>query len=124
MTHRNRRRRARAFLVPAPVAGVIVLAVTLALVYVWMDHACSALGQQIRDLEQTHAALRNDLVRESNRWTTMKTPANLERALLRHGIIMNLPRPEQVVRVRSAPSASERESVPMPGHWARLERDG
>lgn len=121
MNRRNRRRRTtRAALVPVPLVGVMVLCATLALLYLWMDHTASALGQQIRDLETTQARLRNEWVRERNKWSSMRTPANLERALLRHGLVMGMARPEQVVHVQGEQRAS-----PYVGRaqWARLEQE-
>ena len=121
MNRRNRRRKpARAALVPAPLVGGMVLCATLAMLYLWMDHTCSALGQQIRDLETTQTRLRNEWVRERNKWSSMRTPANLERALLRHGLVMGMARPEQVVHVQG-----ERRTQPYVEHaqWARLEAE-
>ncbi len=123
MTRRNRRRRrVCAVLLPVPALGAIVLVVTLALVYLWIDHTASALGQQIKSLESEYAGLRNEWVRERNKWASMRTPANLEQALLRHGLVMGITRPEQIVYVDRA-SPGEARYVARE-QWARLERDG
>ncbi len=121
MAKRNRRR-SRSFLIPAPLVGLFVLAASLALIYLWMDHVCGAFGQRIRELERENTSLGNDLLRERHNWTAMRSPANLERALLRHGIAMGLPRPEQVVRINTV---AEREDIGRVSteHWAFLERE-
>lgn len=96
---RNRRRKARVFLVPAPLVGLGVFALTIALIYLWMEQSCMAVGQQIAVLERDHSGLRSELARERNKWTSMTAPERLEMALLKHGMAMDLPSEGQVVRV-------------------------
>lgn len=110
MNRRKRRksRAAKSALVPAPALGLGVAVVTLAMLYLWLDHTCSALGQQIRELEMARVELRNQWARENNRWTSMRTPASLDQALLRHGLVMGTARPEQIVQVRRRPVAGLR----------------
>lgn len=100
MARRNRKRNtANGFLLPVPLAGVIVLVVTFALLFLWLNHQCEVIGGDIKTLEEQTRHLQDTLVKESNRWTTMKSPESLERALVRHGIVMVYARPEQIVRV-------------------------
>lgn len=105
MARRNRKKRVQARLLPAPFVGFAVLIVTMLLVYLWMDTSCGELGQQIRKLETRCASLDDELRREENRWTAMKSPENIEQALVRHGLNMTLPRGEQIVRLSPAPQA-------------------
>lgn len=120
MSRRNRRRRrARAVLLPVPLTGIIVLSATLALTYLWMDHSCSALGQQIKTLEQRASALRNEWVRERNKWAAMRTPANLEQALLRQGLVMRMAHPGQVVHVSE--TVSPQTPYVARSQWARVD---
>ena len=78
---------------------MIVSIVTVALVYWFVDSKCALLGQEIRKHEQKYAALENERVREAARWDEKKTPEKLERAMLQHGLAMNYPTAEQVVRM-------------------------
>ncbi len=119
MARRNRKRNtANGFLLPVPLAGVIVLLVSFALLYLWLDHQCEALGNDIKDLETRGRALQDVLVKESNRWTSMKSPENLERALVRHGLVMVYARPEQIVRV-ARPGVAPTDYV-VPERYAQL----
>lgn len=96
---RNHKRQARVKFLPVPAAGVIVLAVSVALSYWFMDSKSAQLAQEIRKCEQKYGALENERVREEARWNEKKTPEKLERAMLQHGILMSYPRPEQIVRM-------------------------
>jgi len=78
---------------------VVVLAVSVALSYWFMDSKSAQLGQEIRKCEQKYSALENERVREESRWNEKKTPEKLERAMLQHGILMTYPTPDQVVRM-------------------------
>ena len=96
---RNHKRQMRVKFLPVPAAGVIVLAVSVALSYWFMDSKSAQLGQEIRKYEQKYSALENERVREEARWNEKKTPEKLDRAMLQHGIMMTYPTPEQIVRM-------------------------
>ena len=96
---RNRKRQMRVKFLPVPAASVIVLAASVALSYWFMDSKSAQLGQEIRKYEQKYASLESERVREEARWNEKKTPDKLERAMLQHGLLMNYPTPEQVVRM-------------------------
>ena len=96
---RNHKRQMRVKFLPVPAAGVIVLAVSVALSYWFMDSKSAQLGQEIRKHEQKYSALENERVREEARWNEKKTPEKLDRAMLQHGIMMTYPTPEQIVRM-------------------------
>ena len=66
--------------------------------------AKGALESQLADLEEART-------RESTHWEEMKVPEKIEQALLRHGLRMNLPRPEQTVRMG-------RDGQPLPGQYS------
>lgn len=114
---RNRKRQVRTQYLPRTAVGVIVTIVTVALIYWFVDSKCSLLGQEIRKHEQKYAALENERVREAARWDEKKTPEKLERAMLQHGLAMNYPTAEQVVRMDAA-------GRPLPGQLsvARYQR--
>jgi len=96
---RNHKRRVRVRILPLPAAGIIVLAATVALSYWFMDSKSAQLGQEIRKYEQKYAALESERVREEARWNAKKTPEKLERAMLQHGILMDYPKADQIVRM-------------------------
>lgn len=105
---RNRKRQVRTHFLPRTAVGVIVSVVTVALIYWFVDSKCSLLGQEIRKHEQKYAALENERVREAARWDEKKTPEKLERAMLQHGLAMNYPTAEQMVRM-------DQSGRPLPG---------
>lgn len=96
---RNRKRQVHAKVLPPTVAGMIVLIVSLVLSYWFMDSKCAQLGQEIRKHEQKFAALEDERVREEARWSEKNTPEKLEQAMMQHGIAMNYPAADQVVRM-------------------------
>jgi hypothetical protein len=108
---RNRKKRVHAKVLPPSVAGIIVLVVSLVLVYWFVDAKCGQLGQEIRKHEQQLSALEDERVREEARWSEKKTPEKLEQAMLQHGLAMNYPSAEQVVRMDAA-------GQPVPGQLA------
>ena len=105
---RNRKRQVHAKVLPPSVAGMIVLIVSMVLSYWFMDSKCAQLGQEIRKHEQKFAALEDERVREEARWSEKNTPEKLEQAMLQHGIAMNYPAADQVVRMDLA-------GQPLPG---------
>lgn len=115
---RNHKRQVRTKFLPVPAAGVIVLAATVALSYWFMDSKSGQLGQEIRKYEQKYASLESERVREEARWNAKKTPEKLERAMLQHGILMDYPKADQIVRMDIA-------GRPIPGQLAlaKFERN-
>ncbi len=99
MRRNRKRQQMRVKFLPVPAAGVIVLAVSVALSYWFMDSKSAQLGQEIRKCEQKYTALENERVREEARWNEKKTPEKLERAMLQHGLLMTYPTADQVVRM-------------------------
>ena len=89
--------------VPFPVllANVLVLVAVLGLSYMWLCSRCDALGREIKSKEGELAAAQKRLVNEQDRWSSITSPLNLQRAIRRHGLDMTMPREKQVVKVRS-----------------------
>jgi len=96
---RNRKRRQEVRVLPRWLASISVLVVSLVLACWFIDSKSAMLGQEIRKHEQKFIALENERVREEARWNEKKTPEKLEQAMLQHGLVMNYPTPEQVVRM-------------------------
>jgi len=87
--------------VPFPVllANVLVLVAVLGLSYMWLCSRCDALGKEIKRTEAELLASNKRLVNEQDRWSGITSPANLERAIRKHGLAMSMPRESQIVRV-------------------------
>ncbi|MCE9615036.1 MAG: hypothetical protein K8T26_12225 [Lentisphaerae bacterium] len=100
MRRRNRKKTVHAFALPVPLAGCVVLAASLALAYVWMVCRCQTLGNELKELEGHRDALLKEYQQELFKWTRLKAPQNLERALRDHGIGMTWPSSRQIVRLR------------------------
>lgn len=103
MTFRNNRKKKNGFVFPAPFASLIVLGAALALVYIWLCCRCDSLGRDLKALEIEGATLSKQFLNEEYRWTRMKAPENMERALTRLGIAMTWPRRDQVVYLYDTP---------------------
>ena len=87
--------------VPFPVllANVLVLVAVLGLSYMWLCSRCDALGREIKKKEDALLAAQKRLVTEQDLWSSMTSPLNLQRAILRHGLDMEMPGDKQVVKV-------------------------
>jgi len=87
--------------VPFPVllANILVLVAVLGLSYMWLCSRCDALGKEIKRKEAELTAAQKRLVNEQDRWSGITSPANLERAIKKHGLKMIMPSEEQIVRV-------------------------
>jgi len=87
--------------VPFPVllANILVLVAVLGLSYMWLCSRCDALGKEIKRKEAELTAAQKRLVNEQDRWSGITSPANLERAIKKHGLKMVMPSEEQIVRV-------------------------
>ena len=100
MRRRNRKKTVNAYALPVPLAGFVVLAASVALVYVWMVCRCQTLGNDLKQLEVQRDDLRKRYQEEVSNWTRLKSPENLERALEHHQLNMTWPSSRQVVRLR------------------------
>jgi hypothetical protein len=83
--------------------ALIVLSFFAVMVYWSQDARCTALSQELGKAEKEFARLERDCQREAVNWEELKTPENLQRALIRHGLDMGPANPgEQVVNMTSA----------------------
>ena len=100
MRKRNKKKKdIHGFIVPAPFAGVIIILSSLAVGYLWLDSRCQTLGKELKALDMESQELNKKLKSEEYRWSLMKSPANLEKTLKRHHIVMSWPRSDQIVIV-------------------------
>ena len=86
-------------LFPVVLANVLVLVAVLGLSYMWLCSRCDALGREIKKKEDELIAARKRLVTEQDLWSSMTSPLNLQRAIRKHNLDMEMPREKQVVKV-------------------------
>lgn len=110
MKRNNRRRYSRIHTVDRSVIIVVVLLFFICvgggLVKLSLGRCNSNLNADISKLEREYDAMCNDLRREEAAWAELVVPEQLELALQRNGIHMELPHGEQIVNL--APKAGER----------------
>lgn len=81
--------------------GVLILtAFCMAIVNYLAYSNSQQLQKRIGVQERELARLEDAYNRETSRWAEMKTPERVERALLKHGLAMKPPRPEQNVKMK------------------------
>jgi len=122
MSRRNRKRHVEGFALPVPFAGLVILAVTFSLGYVWLTCRCEGLGRDIAVLEKQKAELAKQFSHEEFKWSRMRSPIEIEKALARCNLEMVLPDHRQVVRISAAdlpPAHYEEEDQP---EYAMIER--
>jgi hypothetical protein len=101
MRRRNRKRKKHnTYLIRVPIAGIIVVGVTVMLGYVWLNQRCDSLGRELKSLENKHESLKRVRQQELFKWTHLKAPERLQAALAEHEIFMNWPSGRQVVQLR------------------------
>ena len=79
--------------------AIIVFFFVMVILNLLSSQSCSQLLKQKGEMEREIAKLEDAHMRESTRWEEMKTSENIEAALLRHGLSMHTPRPDQTVRL-------------------------
>jgi hypothetical protein len=113
---KNRRKDPQVVVFPAPLAGVLAVAVVVALSYLWFCDRCDAMGTQIKSLEARKAELHRRVLNEEYRWSNMKSPRNIENLLQRFNLVMTWPEEQRVIRMRYRPE-------PEPAHVAAGRRE-
>ena len=79
--------------------AIIVFFFVMVILNLLSSSSCTQLQNAKGALEREIVKLDEARTRESTRWEEMKTTENIEAALLRHGLSMKLPRPDQTVRL-------------------------
>lgn len=79
--------------------AVIAFAFIMVIMNVLASSSCQQILKRIGAEERELAKLEDSRSREATRWEEMKTPERVETALLRHGLAMRAPRPEQNVQM-------------------------
>ncbi len=100
MRKRNQKKTLQAHALSGPGAFLVVVG-SLLLGYVVMVSRSQAMGHELSALEKQRDALVKEYQQEQFKWTRMKSPENLERALREHGLSMQWPSSRQIVRLRA-----------------------
>ena len=97
--------------------AIIVFLFVMVILNFLASSSCAQLMKIKGDKERELVRLDEAHMREATRWEEMKTPEKVETALLRHGLAMKLPRPDQSIRMRT-------DGTPYPGQpsLARLKQ--
>ena len=111
------------------IGAIIMMLFVVGIVNLLASSSCDQLMKSIGEKEKALARLENDCRRASADWDRMKTSENLDRMLCKHGLAMNYPRPDQVIRMdakgRPLPGqlsiarAKERMSTRMTANYSR-----
>lgn len=89
---------------PRVLAMFLVLVAVFGISYVWLCSYCNTLGSEIKQLELERRTVRQRAITEQDRWSNLLAPANFERALKHHHLVMTLPDERQIIRVHSGQS--------------------
>lgn len=96
---RNRRRKVRMGFAPNMLIISTITAVLVAVFYVSFDSKCKSLRQDKSRLESQLSELDRERQREAAKWDDKKTPERLKETLVQHGLDMDYPAADQVLRV-------------------------
>ena len=118
MAGRNRRKHPAEGFIPVPFLMGIILIAVLALAYLWLESQCESLGRQMKYMEAQKRELDKKIGYEEARWANMKAPAEIEKALRMHNLVMTWPANGQIVRMSSSDIA---ESLAEPRGGAGLK---
>lgn len=88
--------------------AIITVFFIMVIVNVLFSSNCQQMMKRIGESEKELARLEDARNRELTRWEEMKTPDKISAALLRHGLSMKPPRPEQNVKLTN-------DGKPLPG---------
>ncbi|MBR3222414.1 MAG: hypothetical protein IKF72_09325 [Kiritimatiellae bacterium] len=88
--------------------AILVFGFVMVILNLLASSTCKHLMATKGKMEKELARLEDARMQESTRWEEMKTPDRIEIALLKHGLSMKLPRPDQNVRMRA-------DGTPYPG---------
>ena len=81
--------------------AIIVFFFVMVILNLLSSSSCTMLLKEKGAKERELAKLEEARTQEATRWEEMKTTEKIEVALLRHGLSMKLPRPDQCVRMRA-----------------------
>ena len=82
-------------------AGFLMTLLVTTMVYYFVDSKCNQLSQSIGREKNRLAQLEKERLRERGNWEEMRV-SGLDKALRRHGLAMDVARPDQIVRIDSS----------------------
>lgn len=95
----NKKKNQPKIVLPSPVLLILLTVAGVSLFYLWICGRCDALGKDITRLESDLETLRKRGLNEQYKWSNMKSPRNMERLLVKHGLDdMILPAEHNIVR--------------------------
>ena len=80
--------------------AIVVVCFVMVILNILSSSSCTQLSKAKGAKERELAQLEKTRLQESTRWEEMMSPERLEVALLRHGLKMSTPRPDQFVRLK------------------------
>ena len=86
-------------------AGIVALLVTgfaMVMVYCMLGMRCTSIARELQEAEKDYEQLTREGDRVATRWTELMAVDRLQEKLTRFGLDMNVPRPDQVVRMNAA----------------------
>ena len=84
------------------IGALIITCFAMVILNMLASSSCKQFENTIGEKKRQIDSLEDSYKREKANWEKMLTPANLEQALLRHGLAMKFPKTEQVVRMDAA----------------------
>lgn len=80
--------------------AIIVVFFLMVILNILSSSSCTQLSKAKGLKERELAQLDKSRLQEATRWEEMMSPERMEIALLRHGLKMSTPRPDQIVRLK------------------------
>ena len=98
---RNQDRTNRGFTFPLRYALLVAFIMVIAFSYLMLCTRCEAMGKKIKSLEREFADARKRQTNEEYKWSNLRSPANIEQALVRHQLAMYWPERTKVIHLSS-----------------------
>lgn len=99
---RTERRDVNGGVFPGAMAAILVIAAVLSIGYLWICGRNEDLGKRIKELEIEKQSLDRRVINEEFKWSNATSPENIQRLLLRHHLMMELPKERSIARVKRA----------------------
>lgn len=104
---RVNRKRNRGMSVPPTLSLSLVLAVLLAVGYLWIANRCESLSRDIKRIEESRSDLQRRVANEQYKWANQTTLSRLEAKLAEFRIEMSFPPSSRIVRLGHAVQLAE-----------------
>lgn len=98
-TRKNRRTQGNGVGIHAPSIAVFVVAATIFISYLWLCGRCKNLDSRISGMETDLENLNRRVMTEEHKWARTKSPGNIRQYLRQHGLIMDWPDEQHILRI-------------------------